>query len=551
MRVTKRVMAGGVAALCPWSAAQAQDQLNRADPSVIERALPQPAKAAAAPEAVVTTAVKMAEPDAALAPRVASAIVVEGADEIARDRFSDALFPYIGRDLSKSELETLSRDVADVARRKGYPFASAWIEPQSMADGVLRVHLDAGTLSAVRVIGRANPLADKILTRMLVTGRAVRRRRLERAIMLVGDIPGVTIKESKYVRQDGFGILLVTISEDRLSAYAQIDNRGSKEVGPIRSTIIANVRGVLGPGDEASIILANTPIDRSEFVFVRGRYTAPVDANGGVLSASASYGIARPGAALTPLDVTGESLDFSVLYSKPVIRSRAGSLWSTWEIRGLRSSQTLLSSPLRNDRLATLTASLNGTLQAGSGILRGEVRVTDGLPLPGVTRQGDARTSRSDGDARFVTLSYAAEWTAPLAKRVSVVLSSEGQVASRPLLATMEIGVGGPSFGRGYDYAERTGDNGILGSGELRFDLGRIAPKVIDRVQIYGAVDGGYVGNLRGGKGGGALLSTAAGVRVGRGRLSGSLEVALPLNEDRFDTSNRNPRLSFRLSRLF
>ncbi len=548
MRVTKRVMVGIVAALCPWSA-QAQDQLQRADPFVIERVLPQPAKSIPAPEAVVTTAVIQAEPDATLTPRIASSIVVEGASEIARDQFSEALLPYIGRGLSTTDLEALSRAVADVARRKGFSFASAWIEPQSMADGILRVHLDAGTLSAVRVIGHVNPLADQILTRMLVTGRPVRRRRLERAIMLVGDIPGVTVKESRYVRQDGFGILLVTISEDRFNAYAQIDNRGSKEVGPIRSTIIANMRGVLGPGDEASIILANTPIEASEFVFVRGRYTAPVDANGGVLSASASYGFARPGAALTPLDVTGESLDFSVLYSRPIIRSRTGSLWSTLEFRGLRSNQTLLGSPLRNDRLATLTASLNGSLQAGSGTLRGEVRVTGGLPLPGVTKQGDARISRSDGDARFVTLSYAAEWTAPLSNRISVVLSSEGQVASRPLLATMEIGVGGPSFGRGYDYAERTGDNGILGSGELRFDLSRIVPKAIDRLQIYASIDGGYVGNLRGGKGGGALLSTAAGVRLGRGRLSGSLEVALPLNEDRFDTGNRNPRLSFRLSR--
>ena len=322
MRATKRVMAGGVAALCPWSAAQAQDQLQRADPSVIERVLPQPAKIVPAPETIVTTTAKPAEADATLTPRVASAIVVEGAPEIARDRFSEALFPYIGRDLSTSELGTLSRDVANVARQRGYPFASAMIEPQSMADGVLRVRLDAGTLSAVRVIGRVNPLADKILTRMLVTGRPVRRRRLERAIMLVGDIPGVTVKESKYVRQDGFGILLVTISEDRFSAYAQIDNRGSKEIGPFRSTVIANARSVLRPGDEASIILANTPIDPSEFVFVRGRYTAPVDTNGAVVSASASYGLARPGAALTPLDVSGESIDFSVFYSKPIIRSR-------------------------------------------------------------------------------------------------------------------------------------------------------------------------------------------------------------------------------------
>ena len=551
MRVIKCFVAVGLTVLCSLNAAQAQDRLNRTNPDVIERALPQPTTIVRAPEATILTAVDRVEPDAKLTIRVASAIVVEGAPEMPRYRFSEALVPYIGQNLSTSTLGTLSHDVAEVARRLGYPFARARIEPQSMANGVLRVQLDAGTLSAVRVIGHANALADTILTRMLVTGQPVRRERLERAIMLVGDIPGVTVKESRYVNQDGFGILLVTVSEDRFSAYAQIDNRGSKEVGPVRSTVIANMRGMLALGDEASIILANTPLDPSEFVFVRGRYTAPVDANGAVVSASASYGLARPGATLKPLDVNGESLDFSALYSKPIIRSRTGSLWGTLEFQGGRSNQSLLGSPLRHDRVATLTASLNGSLRAGSTLMHGEVRITDGLPLPGVTKEGDARISRIDGDARFVTLSYTAEWTVPLLNRVSLVLSSEGQVASRPLLATMEIGVGGPSYGRGYDYAERTGDDGILGSGELRLDLGRIVPKLIDRLQVYGAVDGGYVGNLRGGKGGGALLSTAAGVRLGFGRLSGSLEVALPLNEDRFDTHNHNPRVSSRLTRVF
>ncbi|MCG3084548.1 hypothetical protein, partial [Anoxybacillus sp. LAT27] len=94
-------------------------------------------------------------------------------------------------------------------RQAGYPFANAWIEPQGMEGGVLRVRLDAGTLSAVRVIGHANALADHLLTTALVTGRPVRREQLERAILLVGDIPGVSVRESRYVRQDGFGILLV------------------------------------------------------------------------------------------------------------------------------------------------------------------------------------------------------------------------------------------------------------------------------------------------------------------------------------------------------
>ncbi|WP_242141141.1 ShlB/FhaC/HecB family hemolysin secretion/activation protein [Sphingomonas sp. TREG-RG-20F-R18-01] len=550
MRVVKGVLACSAAALCPWSAAQAQDHLNRADPSIIERSLPRPVEAAPAASGLVTAAPLAAEPETRV-PRVANAIVIDGASELARSRFSQAIVGYIGRDLAGADLKNLSHAVADVARQAGYPFASAWVEPQTMAAGLLRVHLDLGTLSAVRVIGQLNLRADRILTRTLVTGRAVRREQLERAILLVGDLPGVTVKESRYVRQDGFGILLVTIAEDRLTAYAQVDNRGSKEVGPIRSTIVANARGLFQADDEASVIFANTPIDPSEFIFVRGRYTAPVDANGATLSVSASYGHAKPGASLAPLDVTGESYDASIFYSKPILRERGRSLWGTLEFRGIRSSQTLLSFPLRDDHLATVTASLNGTMQAGSGVLRGELHVTDGLPLPGVTHEGDPRISRSDGDGRFVMLSYAAEWTAPLSGRVSVALASEGQIASRPLLATMEIGVGGPGFGRSYDYAERTGDDGILASGEIRFDLGRVIPHVIDRVQLYGSLDGGYVSNLRDGRGGGALVSTAAGVRVGRGKVSGMIEVAVPLNADRFDTGNRDPRVSFRLSRVF
>lgn len=550
MRRVKSVLAGSAAALSPLGAAQAQTQLNRADPSILERIVPQAVEAPKSTAPVTSIAPKTVNHDVHAEPRLATAIIVEGGSEIARSRFSEALVGYIGRDLSGADLKALSHAVADVARQAGYPFASAWIEPQTLANGVLRVRLDAGSLSAVRVIGHANALADRLLTTALVTGRPVRREQLERAILLVGDIPGVSVKDSKYVRQDGFGILLVTITEDRFSGYAQIDNRGSKEVGPLRSTLIGNVRGLLQTGDEASLVLAQTPIDPSEFLFVRGRYTAPVDANGAILSASASYGRAKPGASLAPLDVTGESYDASLFYSKPLRRSRAESLWGTIELRGLRSNQRLLGFALRNDRIATLTGSLNGTARAGSGILRGEVHLIDGLPLPGVTHEGAPRASRGDGDARFVILGYAAEWTAPLTGRVSVALASEGQVASRPLLATMEIGAGGPTFGRGYDYAERTGDNGILGSGEIRFDLGRVGRPVVDRLQLYAAVDGGYVANLRGGGGGGGLLSTAAGVRAGLGKLSAALEVALPLNADRFDTGNRDPRISFRVSRL-
>lgn len=550
-RETKQMMSLATLAVGTAMPAAAQDRLNQATPAIVERALPQPPRprdesgsSVAVPPPLVGP---QSSPSGALS---ASAIVIEGAAELPAGTFSAAILPYVGRSLSNADLSALAQAVAGAARSAGFPFASAWIAPQALTAGILRVRLDAGTLSAVRVIGAASPVADRLLSRALVTGRAVRRNELERAILLVGDLPGITVKDSRYVRQDGFGILLVTIVEDRASAYAQIDNRGSREVGPYRATILANVRNVARSGDEIGLIAALTPVQPSEFAFVRGRYTAPVDDRGSMLTASGSYGRAHPGASLSALDVIGQSGDAAVAYVRPLVRARGHSLWTGLELRALRSDQTLLGRSLRNERLSTLTASLSGSMGAAGGVLHGEAAMVAGLPLPGVTRQSDARKSRSDGDARFVLWTYNADWTTSLTDRVSIVIATAAQLASRPLLATMEIGAGGPAFGRGYDFAERTGDKGVLGSGEVRIDAGKVRG-LVDRVQIYGSIDGGYVGNLRGGFGGGALLSSALGARLGRGRSSGMVELAFPLNADRFDTRNRTPRLSVRLSRAF
>lgn len=545
-----RLLSGLLAGASVSAPLYAQDRLNQADPTIVERALPTDAKPQTqAAEESVAPAVVSAEAQSAV-PRIASAIMVEGAPTIPRAAFSDALVPFIGRNLSGEDLSALVRAVADVARKDGYPFASAWIEPQALTGGVLRVRIDAGTVSAVRVIGAINPQADRILSAALVGDQPVRREQLERAILLVGDLPGVTVQGTKFTRQNGFGILLVTIAQDRASGFAQIDNRGSKEIGPIRSTLLGNLRNLIGSGDELGIIGALTQFDWSEFGFGRLRYTAPIDTDGATLSASFSYGRTHPGASLAALNVIGKSVDAAAAFTKPLKRSRAVSLWGALEFRGLRTRQSLLGAPLREDRLATLTASLTAAVKTGEGALRAQLLMTSGLPLAGVTHQGQPRSSRSDGDARFVTWGYSAEWIMPLDGKWSVALASDGQLASRPLLATAEIGAGGPTFGRAYDYAERTGENGILGSAELRYEIGAIGP-VLDRLQLYASVDGGYVGNLRGGRGGGSLLSTGAGLRAGKGRLSGTIEIGFPLNEDRFDTRNRDPRLSFRIAHVF
>lgn len=550
IRSNNLLYTAATACLIMPASAGAQVILDRADPTITERALPtigtddrlqnRTPEFQAAPAATPAS-------DLQVAPQ---AIIVTGS-ELPPTVFADVILRYVGRELGRADLSALVSDVAAEARRAGYPLATAAIDAQDMAGGVLRVRVDDGRIDAVRVIGATNPFADRLLSRMLATGKPLRRATLERAILLTGDLPGLSVRESRLVRQDGFNILLVTVEQDRSSAYVQLDNRGSEEVGPIRSTILGSVRGLLQPGDEAAVLLSNTAPQLSEFAFFRGRYSMPVGSSGGIVSVAGSYGRSNPGGTLKALDIVGESADAALTFAQPIARSRSASLTASVELRHIRIDQRITSIPLRQDRLDTLTATLDGVTRLAGGTARGQFLFVAGLPLGGVTREGEPLASRADGDARFVTLGFTADWTTKLSPSFTLVVAAAGQIASRPLLATAELGVGGPGFGRAYDYAERTGDEGVLGSAEVRLDTGRLAPGVIERSHLYGFVDGGTVSNRGRGSGGGSLASTGAGMRLGIGRMDGSAEIALPLNADRLDTGDRRPRISLRIARSF
>lgn len=531
--------------------AQAQTALDRADPRVIEKALP-PAEVRQRPVAPAR-----AEPVSSVASTsrsltaVVHAVIIEGRDRLSPAVFADPIAAVIGQRLDREQVAGLAGAIAGVARAQGFPFATAHVPAQTQSDGVLRVTLDLGRIDAVRVIGARSATADRLLGHALATGQPVRQKQLERALLLVGDVPGVRVTDSRLVRQDGFGILLVTIEADRASGYVQIDNRGSKEVGPIRSTALATLHSLVNDGDELALIVAQTPLQPSEFAFARVRYGSIIGGDGLVLSASGSFARTRPGGFLRTLDVRGRSADAAVTLQYPLLRTRARSLFATAELRAVGTDQDLAGRRLRRDRIATLTGTLGGNMAVGGGTLRGEVAALAGLPIAAVTHAGSLLGSRSDGDARFVAGTYLVDWTVSLGKPFSVAIASAGQLASRPLLAAMEIGLGGPAFGRGYDYAERTGDHGLMGSLEVRADLGRIPGSVVDRGQLYTFVDGGTVGNRRGGLGGGSLASTGIGLRLGTGRFDWLAEAALPLGPVRFDTGDRRPRVSLRVSRAF
>jgi hemolysin activation/secretion protein len=172
-----------------------------------------------------------------------------------------------------------------------------------------------------------------------------------------------------------------------------------------------------------------------------------------------------------------------------------------------------------------------------------------GLDIFGATPFGDDFASRTGAAPNFSVLGFYYTRYQTLSDTWSVKVSTASQIASGPLYTSQQFYLGGWAFGRGYGAAEISGDNGIAGSFELRFDQ-RPNFRYLAGYQIYGFVDAGAAWNDGFSLGDGlALTSAGAGVRFFLwDDLQADIGVAFPLSYRAPDNPRRDARLLFSVS---
>jgi hemolysin activation/secretion protein len=479
------------------------------------------------------TALPRTEGGATVTPQIASgsggiyigAVNIDGAQKIQGSAFEPATGKFVGQTLGTDGLQKLARSVADEARARGYIFASAMIPEQEIQMGVIRVRLDEGRVDEVRITGSDSRKLRRILNAMI--GPAALKSLIERQLLLAEDLPGIEIASTRYVREGERGILIVDVKQDRASGSATADNFGSKAFGPIRLRLDLSLSSLIAEGDEVNFRAVTTPVSPRELAYLSASYAMPIGDSGGRVGVAAGAGRTQP-SDIPGHVLIGRSRSVSVFGSYPVIRGNNGSLWINAEVAYLNVDTKIIGLLLQRDDLVTMSISANGSMRLAGGRLSGGVGFVRGIGALGATEADDPFASRLDANGQFRKFTGWANWTGPLGGDFSLRLTANGQIATTPLLSSQEIGLGGPGFGRGYNFSERFGDGGVLGLVELRHDFSQPV-RHVDWAQVYGFVDGGYVYNLRNGFGGGSLMSAGGGVRAGAGPIEFGLEAAAPV----------------------
>lgn len=478
------------------------------------------------------------------------AVTLQGLKELSPGDFADLLTTTVGRTLSVEELSALATAIAERARSKGYPFASAWIGAQKVRSGILVVTVDEGIIHEIRFDGPDQPAVREALS-PLANGRPVRLGEAERRLLIAGDLAGVRIRSSRFVREDERGVLLVSVATDRLAARVAFSNEGTKPLGPEQLRIDVDVNGLLAADDSVTLTYSGTPAEPSELQFMRVRYAKRMSGGGTQLALTASGSVARPGAYLAPFDFKSRSWFVGASVLQPLARRRTASVWAEGEFGVRDLVQWRDGDRIRHDRVAAARLTLYSYADVAGGRMRVSTTVSQGLRVLGSTGRYDPMASRYDADGTFTALSAWMDWTRSLGGAFSLRLAAQSQLASQPLLIAEETSLGGTGFLRGYDWSERTGDQGGMGMAELRYGWDNPF-RLIPRAQLYGFVDGGLVTNLSGGFGGGSLASAGGGVRADiTSHLGANIEVAAPLSGRRYDTNDESTKLNFRLVRSF
>jgi hemolysin activation/secretion protein len=226
------------------------------------------------------------------------------------------------------------------------------------------------------------------------------------------------------------------------------------------------------------------------------RYRTALNDDGLVGSLMGAISHGAPSGSIGGAEIRTDSWAAGPRLTYPFIRTREQSLSLDAGFTFQEAKVKILGAPISHDNWrvldAGLTYSSNNFL---SGALSSTVDIAQGLPILGASSNhspelslfGRSVFTKATGLVRYTNTSL-------LPEQFSFSITGTGQYAADPLITGEQMLFGGTQIGRGYDPGAITGDSGIGGDFELRYDT-RYPDWDIRDIEPYAFFDAAKVWN--------------------------------------------------------
>ncbi len=497
-----------------------------------------------------------------------NSLQLDGVTAYAPEELQGIYGDKIGTTITLTDLYVIANDLTRKYRNEGYILTQVVVPPQTIDGGTARLQVIEGFIGNIKVQSSegANE-TDKVLQYLAnidTKGDPLNVKDLERSLLLINDLPGMKARSilSPSRTIAGAAEMLVIVERKPYDAVVSIDNFGTKFLGPVQLTAAGSLNSAVLHNNEkitAQVVYAPDQDIKDELAYFYLGYSQPVWGIGTMLDMYAAHSVTEPGYTLEQFDVEGRSQNFNVTLKHPFIRSRNTNLYARvgFDYRDTDTRNNLVGDVTREDKIRNfLLGARFEKLENLFGVAYNviEFDIIKGVSIIGASEEGDTNITRPFADTTPLKLEAEFQRLQRVFPSVNLLLGVKGQLANDAVLSSEEFGVGGMSYGRGFDQSEVIGDDGIAGKIEVQwnkpYDLA-----MFQDYQLYGFFDAGRVWNddaTAANLETETLTSTGFGIRADFNDLTqGGLMVAFPLNNSPQTMGDRDHRVYFNLSRKF
>ena len=447
-------------------------------------------------------------PDEPLPGNSSQTIVVERFEVIGSTVFSPeelalATAEFTKRPISLSEVYQARSKITDLYVKNGYITSGAYIPPQKIQSGVLKIQVVEGKLEDIQVTGTRRLNQNYIRSRLAIaTSPPLNRQRLLEALQLLQLNPLIQNVTAELSAGSGTGtsFLEVKVSEAKtFSSQIVLDNGRSPSVGSFRRGLRLNEANLLGLGDNLSLGYTNTDGSNS----LDASYTLPLNPKNGTLTfnygTTSSNVIERP---FNVLDIQSASRYYELTFRQPIVQAptQEFALGLTASRRESEASYvdddripfpSLGADEQGRTRVSALRFFQEWTNRNSREVIALRSQFSLGIDVLNPTINQNAP------DSRFFAWQGQAQLARLLAPETLLLLRLNTQLASRTLLPLEQFGLGGQDSVRGYRQDYLLTDNGAFVSAEVQVPILRL-PQINSTLQVVPFVDFGVGWNSSG-----------------------------------------------------
>ena len=373
-------------------------------------------------------------------------------------------------DKAVSPQETVDK-VTAYCRSHGYPASAAYVPAQESTDGTVTIKVIPGRYGEVRIENNSRLKEDVISSFLkgLKPGDIIRTSSLETALYSISDLSGTkAIGVLSPGKDFGTSDLAIRVEDGKNSnTVLYAENYGSKSSGQYRFGVQESLYNVGGTGARINVggLVSN---DNLYNVYVN--YETLVGHGGtklGIGYSRMDYTLGDPWRAL---GANGTANTVSLFGSRPIFHLDDRKLeWRFgYDYRDLKDNMDNFPELNVKKHSHSVHLGMDGYNRFPGAVVDYDVTLTTGT-LGADSEHARQQADWAETDGAYTKMEASVTGVQALGHQTDVMLKLSGQTAFNNLDSSEEMYLGGANGVRAYPQGEASGDQGVLGTLELRY----------------------------------------------------------------------------------